>query len=68
ANPFYASLLDTFTHAVARPAKVTGHKYSRVSSEFRNAVHSALSGSGQPEAKLKQLQKKLERMSRRGKW
>ncbi len=68
ANPFYASLLDSFTHAVARPAKVTGLKYSRVSSEFRNAVHSTLSGSGQPEAKLKQLGKKLERMSRRGKW
>ncbi|WP_434389034.1 ABC transporter substrate-binding protein [Melittangium boletus] len=68
ANPFFGTLLDTFTNAVARPAKVTGAKYSRVSSDFRNAVHSVLSGTGKPEEKLKDLQKKLTNMSKKGKW
>jgi trehalose/maltose transport system substrate-binding protein len=68
ANPFFGTLLDTFTNAVARPAKVTGGKYSKVSSDFRNAVHSVLSGSGKPEAKLKDLSKKLDRMNKEGKW
>ncbi|WNG38920.1 ABC transporter substrate-binding protein [Archangium violaceum] len=68
ANPFYGSLLDTFTNAVARPSKVTGPKYSRVSADFRNAVHTVLSGKGKPEEQLKDLQGKLDRLSRRGKW
>jgi len=68
ANPFFGTLLDTFTNAVARPAKVTGAKYSRVSADFRNTVHSILSGSGQPEPKVKELQKKLERIGKNGKW
>ncbi|WNG33763.1 ABC transporter substrate-binding protein [Archangium violaceum] len=68
ANPFFGTLLDTFTNAVARPAKVTGSKYSRVSSEFRNAVHAVLSGTGKPEQKLKELSQKLGRMNKQGKW
>ncbi|WP_257458246.1 ABC transporter substrate-binding protein [Archangium lipolyticum] len=67
-NPFYTSLLETFTNAVARPSKVTGAKYSRVSAEFRNAVHAVLSKTGKPEDKLKALQKKLESLGRGGKW
>jgi trehalose/maltose transport system substrate-binding protein len=68
ANPFFGTLLDTFTNAVARPAKVTGTKYSRVSADFRNTVHSVLSGSGKSEPKVKELQKKLEKMTKDGKW
>lgn len=69
ANPFFGTLLDTFINAVARPAKVTGSKYSRVSADFRNTVHSILSGgAAQTEAKVKDLQKKLERMGKNGKW
>ncbi|MET0404493.1 MAG: ABC transporter substrate-binding protein [Cystobacter sp.] len=68
ANPFFGTLLDTFTNAVARPARVTGNKYSRVSADFRNAVHSVLSGTGKSEPKVKELQKKLERMGKDGKW
>ncbi|ATB40307.1 maltose ABC transporter substrate-binding protein [Cystobacter fuscus] len=69
ANPFFGTLLDTFTNAVARPAKVTGAKYSRVSADFRNTVHSILSGgAAQTEAKVKDLQKKLERIGKNGKW
>lgn len=75
ANPFYASLLETFTNAVARPSQVTGSKYNSVSSAFIHAVHDVLSASGTPEEKvdkvkdkLKDLQKTLERMSNEGKW
>jgi trehalose/maltose transport system substrate-binding protein len=68
ANPFYASLLETFTTAVARPSHVTGPHYISVSTEFFNAVHAVLSDSGRPEDKLKDLQKTLESMSDKGKW
>lgn len=68
ANPFFGTLLDTFTNAVARPAKVTGAKYSRVSADFRNAVYAVLSGSAKPEEKLKDLSQKLGRMNKQGKW
>jgi trehalose/maltose transport system substrate-binding protein len=68
ANPFFADLLQTFEQSVARPAKVTGDKYSRVSSEFRNAVHAVLSGKGKPEEKLKDLEKKLQKLPKGGKW
>ncbi|MCY1078813.1 ABC transporter substrate-binding protein [Archangium lansingense] len=68
ANPFYPSLLETFTNPVARPWQVTGRQYDLMSSEFFNAVHAVLSGSGTPEDKLKGLQKTLERMSNEGKW
>ncbi|MFE8599947.1 ABC transporter substrate-binding protein [Archangium violaceum] len=76
ANPFYPSLMKTFTNPVARPWQVTGRQYDPVSAEFYNAVHAVLSSSGMPEDKLKDkakdelkgLQKTLERMSNDGKW
>ena len=42
ANPFFASLADTFKGAVPRPSTVTGAKYNQVSSAFWNAVHAVL--------------------------
>lgn len=68
ANPFFGSLYDTFTSAVARPAKVTGSYYTRVSSDFRNAVHQVLSGKQKADKALADLQRRLERTSRKGKW
>ncbi|WP_309891846.1 ABC transporter substrate-binding protein [Archangium sp.] len=68
ANPFYKSLLETFTTAVARPSHVTGPHYISVSTEFFNTVHAVLSKSGKPEDKLKDLQKTLEGMSNKDKW
>ena len=43
ANPFIGDLLGVFSNAVARPATVTGQNYNKVSTEFFNAVHQALS-------------------------
>lgn len=68
ANPFYATLLDTFTSAVARPSKRTGLKYSQVSAAFRTAVHDTLSGSGKAGANLKKLEGTLTALSNGGKW
>jgi trehalose/maltose transport system substrate-binding protein len=44
AVPFFGSLLDVFTSAVARPSTVTAPQYSDTSSLFFNSVHSVLTG------------------------
>jgi trehalose/maltose transport system substrate-binding protein len=68
AAPFFGTLYETFVNAVARPSKVTGAKYNQMSSEFFNAVHEVLSGQAKPEASLAALERKLERLSRGGRW
>jgi trehalose/maltose transport system substrate-binding protein len=68
AVPFFGDLYETFTHAVARPSRVTGDKYNQVSAEFFNAVHAVLSGNADPESSLAGLQRKLDRLSRGGRW
>jgi trehalose/maltose transport system substrate-binding protein len=68
ANPFYASLFETFQSAVPRPATVTGSKYNQVSSEFYNTTYSILSGQVDAAAGVKELDAKLRRLSRGGKW
>lgn len=44
ASPFFGSLFDVFTNAVARPSTATAPDYSDVSAAFFNAVHSVLTG------------------------
>jgi len=68
ANPFFGPLYTTFTNAVARPSKVTATKYNQVSAEFFNTVSAVLSGQAKPEAGLADLEKKLDRLSRGGRW
>lgn len=68
AVPFFSSLYDVFVNAVARPSRVTGARYNQVSSEFYNAVHEVLSGRAQAEDSLAALEKKLDRLSRGGRW
>lgn len=68
AAPFFGSLYEVFVNAVARPSRVTGGKYNQVSSEFFNAVHDVLSGQSDAAASLTALNRKLERLSRGGKW
>ena len=64
ANPFFGELYDTFTNAVARPSKVTGEDYNRVSAEFYGAVHQVLSGRTDAETALGQLERRLQRLAR----
>jgi len=44
AAPFFGSLYDVFTSAVARPSTATAPQYADVSALFFNAVHSVLTG------------------------
>jgi trehalose/maltose transport system substrate-binding protein len=68
ATPFFGALYETFTHAVARPSRVTGEKYNQVSSEFFNAVHAVLSGKSDAASSLAALEGRLDRLSRGGRW
>ncbi len=68
AVPFVGSLDESFVNAIARPSKVTGTKYNQMSAEFFNAVHEVLSGRSKAEESLAQLEKKLDRLSRGGRW
>jgi trehalose/maltose transport system substrate-binding protein len=43
-QPFFKEIPKWIDHAIARPSKSTGRKYSKVSSKFNRAVHEVLSG------------------------
>jgi trehalose/maltose transport system substrate-binding protein len=68
ANPFMGELYDTFVHAIARPATVTGARYNQVSNQFWNAVHDVLAGRATASEALPRLERTLRRTSRGGKW
>ena len=69
ANPFMSQLKSTFTNAVARPSKLTGRDYNKVSSAFWNAVHAALSGEKTADKALKDLEKNLKKINKgKSKW
>jgi trehalose/maltose transport system substrate-binding protein len=66
AVPFYGALYDTFTNAVARPSRVTGVNYNKVSTEFWEAAHSVLSKRAKAPAALAKLENDLKRIKRAG--
>lgn len=66
ANPFMGELLDVFTHAVARPASVTGLKYPEVSQSLWDAAHGVLAGKTSGAEAVKRLEGDLRRVKRRG--
>jgi trehalose/maltose transport system substrate-binding protein len=68
ANPFFASLYDTFVNAQPRPSTATGAKYNQVSNNFWNAVHEVLSGKKKAADSLGSLESELQRLSRGGNW
>jgi trehalose/maltose transport system substrate-binding protein len=68
AAPFFGELYTTFEHAVARPSRIAGPKYARVSAEFYYTVHDVLSGKTAAAPALAALQRKLTRLSHGGKW
>ena len=55
-----------FVNAVARPSKVTGENYNKVSNAFWNASHSVLSGGATADAALAKLDRDLKRIRRSG--
>lgn len=60
AVPFFGSLYDVFTNAVARPSTATAPQYATVSQSFYRAVHSVLSGDEDAETALALLEMDLE--------
>lgn len=66
ATPFFGELYDTFVNAVARPSRVTGPAYNRVSAAFWEAVHAAKSGRMPADAALAALDGELAGIRRRG--
>lgn len=66
AVPFFDRLFETFTNAVARPSRVTGIRYNKVSTEFWESAHAVLSRQAEPEAALARLEKDLKRVKRAG--
>nr|WP_299243648.1 ABC transporter substrate-binding protein [uncultured Halomonas sp.] len=65
AVPFFGTLYETFTNAVARPSAPTGDNYGRVSNAFFNATHNVLSGNQSSAEALSQLDSELSRIKRR---
>ncbi|MBB3141817.1 ABC transporter substrate-binding protein [Halomonas organivorans] len=65
AVPFFGTLYDTFTNAVARPSAVTGDNYGRVSNAFFNAAHGVLSGDQSGADAVAELDSELSRIKRR---
>ena len=68
ANPFFGQLFDSFAHAVARPSKIVGPQYNRVSNDFWRASHDVLEGSATPSARLAALAKELKQLRARVRW
>jgi trehalose/maltose transport system substrate-binding protein len=67
-NPFMQELFETMRTAVARPAAATGTRYNQVSNEFWNSVHPVLSGRMSADSALRELERRLQRISRGGQW
>ena len=68
ANPFFAELRVPLETALARPARIAGSHYNRLSSDVWRAVHDVLSGTSTPDARLTALASELERLRRRADW
>ncbi len=68
ANPIAPTLHDVLSRAVARPSAVTGRRYNQVSNAFWSAVHATLAGKGDAAGNLARLERRLERIGRRGRW
>jgi len=60
ASPFFGSLFDVFTNAVARPSTATAPSYADVSSLFFNSVHGVLTGTADAADALAELELDLE--------
>ncbi|MGP5018490.1 ABC transporter substrate-binding protein [Vreelandella alkaliphila] len=65
AVPFFGTLYDTFTNAVARPSAPTGDAYGRVSNAFFSTSHDVLSGTKTGADAVADLEGDLLRLKRR---
>jgi trehalose/maltose transport system substrate-binding protein len=68
ANPFFGQLVDSFRNAVARPSRITGPRYSRVSDAVWRAAHDILAHTAEPTTRLADLGRELDRLRHRARW
>lgn len=67
ANPFFGELKDSLQNATARPSRIAGPHYNRLSSDVWRAAHDILAG--EPAAKrVARLRTDLERLKYRARW
>jgi trehalose/maltose transport system substrate-binding protein len=59
-SPFFKDMPKWIDHAVERPSKITGRKYSKVSRKFCQMVHTILSGRMGAEEALARLETELK--------
>lgn len=67
ANPFFAELLPSLENATARPSRVAGPHYNRLSSDVWRAAHAALAGKPADEA-VAGLERDIDRLKYRARW
>jgi trehalose/maltose transport system substrate-binding protein len=65
-QPFLKKMPKWINHSVARPSKITGRKYSKVSNKFYRAVHDVLSGRVEAARALTRLEKELQKIKDKG--
>jgi trehalose/maltose transport system substrate-binding protein len=68
ANPFFGTLLEPLTSAVARPSRTVGASYSELSSEIWRAAHDVIAGEAEPAPRVVALRDELERLKHRAHW
>lgn len=67
ANPFFGDLLPSLESATARPSRIAGPHYNRLSSDFWRAAHDVLTG--EPAApRVARLEMDLDRLKYRARW
>ncbi|WP_374574509.1 ABC transporter substrate-binding protein [Phenylobacterium sp.] len=67
ANPFFGALLPSLESATARPSRVAGPHYNRLSSDFWRAVHDVLTGDPAG-PRVAELNSDLDRLKYRARW
>lgn len=68
ANPFYAEVRPILEHAVARPSRVAGRRYARLSSLVWRATHDMVARGAEPGPRLERLAAEIARLARRSGW
>lgn len=67
ANPLFAMLLEPLQNATARPSRIAGPHYNRLSSDVWRAAHDILAGAP-AQARVAQLADELDRLRYRAGW
>jgi trehalose/maltose transport system substrate-binding protein len=67
ANPFFGELKDSLQNATARPSRIAGPHYNRLSSDVWRAAHDILAGSP-ASRRVARLHGDLERLKYRARW